>query len=477
MYEEERKHETSKAASASVLAALFLTGLKLVVGLSTNSLGILSEALHSSLDLVAAGLTLFAVRYASNPADSKHPYGHGKIENLSAFVEALLLLVTCIWIVYESINRLFFNPVLVEASLWGLGIMAVSIVVDISRARMLMRVAKKHKSQALEADALHFYTDIWSSAVVIVGLLALYLASFFPEGSVLRILFERADALAALGVAAIVINVSFKLAVRAVNILLDAGDVELEKTMTELVKAIPGVYSIERLRLRHSGSKVFADLAVVLKTAVLLEQTDEIRQKINLEMAKLDSTIEITIEFLPFPIEQLDHISKVKRIASVYGLEVHAIKFSEFETESGGALKELLQLHVEVEPNETLLNAHNLVNKFEKDLRKELSNITIISHLEPREQKHLAAYSVNKEELSTRKNVIEDAILGEEKIFDVHKVLFRESQDGKQLSFHCHMPPDLSVRDAHEISSRVQAKLYKTMPDLDLVIIHTEPKL
>ncbi|MEJ2556675.1 MAG: cation diffusion facilitator family transporter, partial [Anaerolineae bacterium] len=168
--------EKRSAALSSVLAAVLLTGLKLVVGLLTGSLGILAEAAHSGLDLVAALVTFFAVRLSDRPPDKRHLYGYGKVENLSALVETLLLLVTCIWIIYEAIERLFFKSVEIEASFWAFGVMAVSIVVDISRSRILYRAARKHNSQALEADALHFSTDIWSSSVVIVGLALVWLS-------------------------------------------------------------------------------------------------------------------------------------------------------------------------------------------------------------------------------------------------------------------------------------------------------------
>ena len=162
--------EKKVVAMTSVAAAVFLTGIKLIVGLMTGSLGILAEAAHSALDLVAAVITFFAVRISDRPADDSHPYGHGKVENLSALAETFLLLLTCVWIVYEAVRRLFFEDIHVDPNLWAFLIMGLSIVIDFSRSRALGRVAKKYGSQALEADALHFSTDIWSSAVVIVGL-------------------------------------------------------------------------------------------------------------------------------------------------------------------------------------------------------------------------------------------------------------------------------------------------------------------
>ena len=169
---EESAREKLRVAVSSLLAATVLTVLKLVVGLRTHSLGILAEAAHSGLDLLAAGVTLWAVHMSSRPADRKQTYGYGKFENLSALFETLLLLVTCLWIVYEASRRLFFHgPIEVDPSVWAFLVVMLSIVVDFSRSRALLRVSKKYHSQALEADALHFSTDIWSSCVVLFGLI------------------------------------------------------------------------------------------------------------------------------------------------------------------------------------------------------------------------------------------------------------------------------------------------------------------
>src|SRR5205823_8843840 len=162
--------EKRSAAGTSVWAAVVITGLKIVVGITTGSLGILSEAAHSGLDLVAAVLTFFSVRVSDKPADAEHQYGHGKVENFSAFLETGLLLLTCVWIIFEAMRRLFFHHVEIEPTLPAFLVMFVSIGVDMWRSRALRRVAEKYDSQALEADALHFSTDVWSSSVVVVGL-------------------------------------------------------------------------------------------------------------------------------------------------------------------------------------------------------------------------------------------------------------------------------------------------------------------
>src|SRR5512136_328100 len=154
--EKTAEQEKRWVALTSVLAAILLTTMKIVIGLLTHSLGILAEAAHSGLDLIAAGVTFFAVRISDRPPDHEHPYGHGKVENLSALVETLLLLATCGWIIYEAIERLFIQSVHVDATAWAFVVVIISIVVDVTRSRALMRAAQKHNSQALEADALHF---------------------------------------------------------------------------------------------------------------------------------------------------------------------------------------------------------------------------------------------------------------------------------------------------------------------------------
>lgn len=256
--EQHAEREKSSAALSSVFAAILLTLLKIVVGLLTNSLGILAEAAHSALDLVAAMVTYLAVRFSGVPPDDEHRYGHGKIENLSALFETFLLLVTCVWIIYEAIRRLFFEAEVVNASIWGFLVMAISIVVDYSRSRILFRAAKKYNSQALEADALHFSTDIWSSSVVILGLISVRVAEMFPQLAFLH----YADAVAALVVALIVIYVSVRLGTRTIHGLLDTSPSGLAEKIETSVQSMPGVIGVHQVRIRPSGPNYFVDMHV-----------------------------------------------------------------------------------------------------------------------------------------------------------------------------------------------------------------------
>jgi len=163
-------------ARNSVLAAIAMTALKIIVGFATGSLGLISEAAHSALDLIAAVITFFSVGVSDKPADADHQYGHGKVENFSAFIETGLLLITCVWIVTEAIRRLFFHHhTVVEPSVAAFAVLFLSMGVDYWRSRALGKTALRYDSQALEADALHFTTDIWSSGVVVVGLALVWL--------------------------------------------------------------------------------------------------------------------------------------------------------------------------------------------------------------------------------------------------------------------------------------------------------------
>src|SRR5512139_3488061 len=271
------ENEKRKAALSSVLAAIFLTTFKIIVGAATGSLGILAEAAHSALDLVAALVTFFAVRFSDRPPDEEHPYGHGKIENLSALIEAVLLLITSAWIIYEAINRLFFEDVAVDASFWAFLVMGVSIFVDYNRSRLLQRAAQKYNSQALEADALHFSTDIWSSSVVIVGLIGVKLAEWFPGLSFL----SKADAIAAIVVAIIVIFVSLQMGKRTVQALLDTAPAKLPGEIKIAVEAVPGVVECHHVRVREAGPYLFVDAHVALAGNPPLSEAHDIVLKIE----------------------------------------------------------------------------------------------------------------------------------------------------------------------------------------------------
>ena len=284
-------HEKRSVALSSVLAAVGLTAFKIIVGLSTGSLGILAEAAHSGLDLMAAVMTFLAVRISGKPADSNHLYGHGKAENLSGLFETLLLLVTCFWIIYEATHRLLYHATDVEVNYWSFTVMITSIVVDISRSRILYRAARKYNSQALEADALHFSTDIWSSGVVILGLFLVKLSEWVPSLAILR----QADSVAAIMVGLIVVYISIKLGIRTIQALLDVAPSGIEEKIISAVEVLPGITDCHNVRVRYSGPQLFVDIHVLIDGSLTLIEAHDLTEEIERVIQKLIPNADVTV--------------------------------------------------------------------------------------------------------------------------------------------------------------------------------------
>jgi cation diffusion facilitator family transporter len=438
--------EKRNAALSSVLAAVLLTGLKLVVGLLTGSLGILAEAAHSGLDLVAAMVTFFAVRISGKPPDEQHMYGHGKVENLSALVETLLLLITCVWIIYEAIQRLFFKSVEVEANLWAFGVMAISILVDISRSRMLYRTARKHKSQALEADALHFATDIWSSAVVIGGLILVWLSQRLgPEWAWLA----KADAVAALAVACIVVYVSLQLGKRTVAALLDAAPPGLAERVTSEAIQVPGVQGVGPVRLREAGPSTFVDLTVNVDRSASLEEAHQIATAVDNRISKLVYSGDVVVHVDPVRQVQESLAQTVSAIAAQLGLRTHNVHAHEVRG------RYFVDLHVEVPAGLTLSQAHDRVSHLELAVQDELPQVgDVHSHIEP-----TAGTAAPLTALDS----------GEEDVLRAQIVAVAKEVSGLR---GC----DSFVAEAHRLADEMEKQLRARIPDISQVLVHVEPE-
>lgn len=287
--------EKNLVALSSLAAAFALTGTKVIVGLLTGSLGILAEAAHSGLDLVAAAMTCLAVRWASHAPDKEHPYGHGKFETFSAFLEALLLILTCVWIVYSAVGRLISHKVDVEVNAWSFGVVIFSIVVDFSRSRALKKAAIKHKSQALEADALHFETDIWSSLAVLAGLVCVFVGERVAALSGLK----YGDAIAALAVAFIAAGVTLRLTIRTVRDLVDTAPSELDGKIRAALEAIPEVVDCHNVRVRVSGPETFVDLHVTLKGNPSLVESHQTTEAVEAAIRKVVPDADVLVHAEP----------------------------------------------------------------------------------------------------------------------------------------------------------------------------------
>ncbi len=314
------QREKKAVALNSILAAVFITVMKVVVGIATGSLGILSEAAHSGLDLVAAAVTYFSVRVSDKPADAEHQYGHGKIESFSAFVETGLLLLTCVWIVYEAGKRLFFHSVEIEPTIWAFVVMGISIVVDVWRSRRLRRIADKYDSQALQADALHFSTDIWSSSVVILGL-ALVMAGRKYQLQWLA----KADPIAALFVACIVVYVSSRLALQTADTLLDAAPAGVRNRIIEEVRRVDGVLEVDRVRIRRSGSRYFADVSIAMSRNVTFQKSEQVANEVSSRIRGLLPDADVVVNAVARASRQESLFDQIRAVATRNNLNVHDI--------------------------------------------------------------------------------------------------------------------------------------------------------
>lgn len=468
--------EKHRAALASLVAAFVLTALKLAVGLHTNSLGILSEALHSGLDLLAAGMTLMAVRISALPPDSRHPYGHGKIENLSALAETLLLFLTCIWVAYEGIQRLTEGVSPVTPSLWGVGVMAFSVAIDINRVRILRRVARQYKSQALEADALHFSTDILSSVVVLVGVLAVWLAAALNLPEPLYKVLAQADTVAALLVVLIIFRASLRMASSAINALMDSGSVKEQKEVTTAVKQVPGITAVRRVRLRSSGPQTFVELTVGVAPGMRVRDGHRLAHEAEQAVAAVLPGSDVTVHVEPLSLGSLQTDNPfvlVQRIASEHGLathNVHVLRGGEFEH---------IELHVELPGSLSFAKGYERVQAFEQDLRRALPGVEVVSHMEPEGAASVlcagAAVSVPFSELAWKQ--VRAIVAGEPLVDNPHKFSTYElPEQGICISFHCNIDGSLSVQEAHNVCLRLEKQLRITVPFLGRIIVHMEPR-
>ncbi len=460
--------EKRDAALSSVVAAIFLTALKLVVGLMTGSLGILAEAAHSGLDLVAALVTFFAVRIADRPPDEQYRYGYGKVENLSALIETLLLLITCVWIIYEAIQRLFFKPVEIEASLWAFGVMAISIVVDVSRSRILYRAARKHNSQALEADALHFSTDIWSSAVVLVGLGLVWLSGRLgPEWAWL----VKGDAVAALVVAAIVVYVSLQLGKRAVVVLLDVAPPRLAEQIAAEAAQVPGVQSIGPVRLRQAGASVFVDLVVNVDRSASLEEAHQVAEAVDDHISQIVPRGDVVVHVDPVRRAGENLLQAVGAIAARQGLRIHGVHAHEVQG------RFFVDLHVEVPADLTLGEAHDRVSRIEVAMREELPQVRDVhSHIEPLAAPVVAMAPLDEEEEKELRMQIQDVVREVDGLGGYSRLHIRPGAGGYDLALHCIADPDLSVAESHRLADQVEKLLHVRIPNVQRVLVHVTPE-
>jgi cation diffusion facilitator family transporter len=462
--------EKQQVALSSVLAALVLVILKVIIGLKTGSLGILSEAAHSALDLGAAGITLFAVRMADKPADALHTYGHGKIENISALIETVLLLITCGWIMYEAIERLAFGKATELSNIaWGIGIMSLSIVIDFSRSRALSRAAKKYKSQALEADALHFSSDVWGSLVVILGLVCVKVGDYYNSA-----LLNRADALAALAVSLLIIRVSVKLGKRAIDVLLDTAPQGLIAEIMQELKAIQGVLDINTVRLRPAGSQYFIDLNVGINKNESHQAVHAIVHEIRERLTQRIPNSNIMICTYPVTTSSdndQETWRTIKKIVDLFPVctNIHNIHVYEI---SG---KKRITIHIEIRHSLDLQATHDLSHRISRLITSSMPDVEDVNiTFETMPQRHIIARDITSQSADLIKR-IEDLVNKTPECVNCHDIKIFE--EGKTLTvfLHCALKENFANETLEKLLQNISQKIKTAISGIENIHIHVEP--
>ncbi len=458
------RREKKAVALHSIYAAVAITLLKTMVGVTTGSLGILSEAAHSGLDLVAAAITYLSVRVSDKPADADHQYGHGKIESFSAFIETGLLLLTCIWIVYEAIDRLFFRSVHIEPTVWAFAVMGTSIVVDYWRSRRLRRIADKYESQALHADALHFSTDIWSSSVVILGLALVLAARQFAQPWL-----AKADSIAALCVACIVVYVSWRLARQTVDALLDAAPAGVRGRIIQEVYRVNGVLEVGRVRIRRSGSRYFADVSIAMSRNVTFQKSEQISNEVTARIRAVLPDADVVVNTVSRAGRQESLFDRIRAVATRNNLNVHDISVQDI----GGSLH--VEQHVELDEKLSLKEAHDRVTRLESEMKEDVGEISsILTHIESEPA------TIETTDGLVRAPSFEDRLQqvkeGFPEVVDMHDLMFKQVGGRLYLSLHCTMNDDLPLSRVHDIQTAMESRFRQEVPQLFRVLIHPEPQ-
>ena len=455
--------EKRSVAGNSVIAAIGITTLKIIVGVTTGSLGILSEAAHSGLDLIAAIITLFSVRVSDKPADADHQYGHGKVENFSAFIETGLLLLTCVAILYEAIKRLFFHHVEIEPTPAAFLVMFASMGVDFWRSRSLGRIAEKYDSQALQADALHFATDTWSTGVVALGLALVLLGRRLSIPWLLD-----ADPVAALFVAGVIMFVSTRLARKTIDALLDTAPTGARGKIIGALRNVDGLLEVDRVRIRRAGNRYFADVSVGLARSVTFQRSGQVADEVTRAVHNVLPNTDVVVHSVPRPASAENIFDRVRAVATRHNLNVHDVSVQSLD----GQLH--VEQHVELDERLPLKEAHDLVSTLEEEIRSDVPEIaSILTHIEsepatiePGEQIERATQLEAK--LKSVANQFPE-------ILDMHDIEVKRVRDHVYFACHCTFPDALPLSRVHDISTALEIRFKQEAPELFRVLIHPEP--
>ena len=460
--------EKQSAAFLSVAAACGITALKLIVGVLTGSLGMLSDAAHSGVDLIGAGLTFLSVRISDKPADANHPYGHGKVENLSAFFETFLMLASSVWIMVEAVIRIFVHPVAVRLSVWPFLVLLTSIAVDFGRSRKLKSVAERYHSDALAANALHFSSDIWSSVAVLIGLGASWLGASAIGRSMGLEWMRFADPVAAIIVALLILLFAWRLAWRTIGALTDAIPEDLSRRVLQELTAVDGVLSVDQARMRRSGGRYFADFTLSLSRQLTFQRTEELVQEATTAVQRILPGADVVIHTVPRSPGEESIFDKVRAVASRNNVVLHDVSVQSFK----GKLR--VEQHIEVKEMMPLREAHDFVRRIEDEIRCELPQVaSVLTHIESEPATIESPQKVERDRRFEKRLRHAASTLPE--IIDIHEVITGRTGDKLQISCHCTLPDEMPMQRVHEVITELEDRFKVECPDVYRVLIHPEP--
>jgi cation diffusion facilitator family transporter len=448
-----------RVALFSILASASITLGKLVAGILSGSLALLSEAAHALVDTGATIITYFAVRTANKPADEEHHYGHGKFESLAALAETAILFVLATVVLIQGTKRLSEGGGDFEPTVLAFAVLIVSIIVDINRVYTLRKVAKETGSQALDADALHFASDLAGSVLVLLGLIAALFG------------FKYGDALAAIGVAVFIAIAGWRLGRRTIDTLLDTAPKGVAERISSLVADVPGVVEVNELRLRSSGAESFGEITVVVSRTLPLDRVKAIKEQIVQVVHSEFPRTKLAVITASRAFDSETILERIMLTAAKRRLPVHHVTVQDIGDQMS------IGLDIEVDGRMSLSGAHNLASKFEAAIRDELgANTEVETHIEPLEVAHLAGQDAPP--------AVASEIAGQIKLFaaeigtilDIHDVRVRETAAGLVVTYHCHAEPSLDVQTVHDHVDGVERKLRIERPEIIRVIGHAEPK-
>ncbi|PYT81821.1 MAG: cation transporter [Acidobacteria bacterium] len=463
----EEAREKKRAALLSVGSAALLVCLKTFLVVRTGSLGVLSEALHSGLDLIAAIITFLSVRMSDLPADERHLYGHGKFENFSAFVEAGLLALTALYIIYEAFDRMFFRSVHIQPSVLALSVLLIALGIDLTRARALRHAARKFSSEALEADALHFSTDVWSTTVVIIGIGLVWAGETWNLPWLIY-----ADALAGLAVAAVILWVGSQLGRRTMDALLDAAPKGLQHEIALALERMEGVLDVVRVRVRRAGNRHFVDATVSVPRTASLEQVHALTEAIEKRVSEIvPSDVMVHVEPRAPVGEHL--FEAIRAVAQRMGLAIHEVRASQQD----GRL--FIELHLEVDDNLSLREAHRQASELEEKIRELRGGAMDVNiHIEPLGH-HIATPDSGLGEMNQLAKAIENFLNGLRLEFDelvnCHDVRVRQVEQHILVSCHCTMKSELPITQVHDVTAALEDRVKEKFQQIHRVTIHPEP--